>query len=211
MTINLSGIKARGTRTGLGMFWYGMCFVAFGRLAAACGGQAGRHRRGAMDITRYEPSTDLFGGDVPEKVRGLVESARAAGRDDAAPLLQAALCLAPDSLPLYYLLYKLHAGCGELKRAEEVALRALSQAGRQAGLPTSLEAAATWQEDSLARDMFLEGPARFWLFTLKALSFISARRGKMSEARAYLELLTRCDPTHSVGSEVTMQLVAAAD
>jgi len=152
-----------------------------------------------------EGEESFFGGDVPEGVRAIIDAAREAPRESKASILELARHLAPECLPVYYLLYKLHAASGQLERAEEVAVAALDQAARQAGLPAVVDVDAPLP----SHVRFDGGPARFWLFTLKALAFIGVRRGDTEEARRLLQVVARHDPKHSVGSEVTLALVEA--
>jgi hypothetical protein len=161
-----------------------------------------------MNVKTGLSSTELFGGDVPDEVRALVNAAKAGPREAACGVLWTALALAPDCLPVYYLLYKAHAGRGELVEAERAARAALAMAGAQAGLPTEVDTSGFLP--AAQADFATPGPARFWLFTLKALAFICVRRGEVALARGIVETIGRCDPTHSVGSEVTALLVGAA-
>ena len=111
---------------------------------------------------------------------------------------------APECLPVYYLLYKTHATRREFGEAERAALLGLAAAARQANLP----AVAPFQVPSgLVSDFASNGPARFWLFTLKALAFIRLRRGDPEAARELLETIQHLDPDHSVGSDVTLALL----
>jgi hypothetical protein len=153
-------------------------------------------------------SQEFFGGAVPEAIRGLIDEAKAAPADQIAPRLWAIQAQAPSCLPVYYLLYKLHAGRRELLEAERAALLGLAQSGRLAGLPESPALPST---SRLAQANFAaNGPARFWLFTLKALAFISLRRGQVSQADQLVSWIGTCDPSHSVGSDVTAALLEAA-
>jgi hypothetical protein len=162
-----------------------------------------------MNLKTGESSKDLFGGDVPEEVRRLIEAAKQAPRESAAPILWTAQALSPSALPTYYLLYKLHAGCGELEEAERAARLGLRESALQAGLPADL--GEPQRLDVPVVDFGSPGPARFWLFTIKALAFISVRKGNVELARRLVDFAARCDPSHSTGSEVTAMLVAAAE
>jgi hypothetical protein len=158
--------------------------------------------------TETEEDVALFGGDVPPDARRLIEAARSAREEDPAKFLWSALVAHPDCLPVYYILYKLHAGRREFDLAERAALAALAQAGHQAGLHMD------WRTADLplhARgDLKGDGAARFWLFTLKALAFISLRSGREQDARRLLALIAAHDPSRSVGSDVTEALLAGS-
>ena len=54
------------------------------------------------------------------------------------------------------------------------------------------------------------GPARFWLFTLKALAFIRLRRGDRAEAQALLEKAAQLDPADNMGASVIASLKDAS-
>lgn len=147
-------------------------------------------------------STELFGGDVPPAVQRLIETARRAGGDEAKAALWTAVLAFPRCLPPYYLLYKLHASRGELGLAHEVAGKALDAAARQASL------AADWRAVRPGdADFSTPGPARFWLFTLKALAFISVRRGERDTALALVGQLRTLDPADRLGFGVVEALL----
>jgi hypothetical protein len=151
----------------------------------------------------WQHSNELFGGDAPPEIRSLIDAAKLAPRDELSDRLWAIQAHAPTCLPIYYLLYKLHAGRRELARAEQAALAGLAQAGLQCGLPTDVPC----QGERVQADFRANGPARFWLFTLKALAFIRLRRGQLTQARQLLEWMDRCDPSRSVGNDTTFALL----
>jgi hypothetical protein len=160
-----------------------------------------------MMTERSENMGELFGGEAPAEIRELIELAKSAPRDQIGDRLWAIQARAPECLPIYYLLYKWHAGRRELALAERAALIGLDRAGSLCGLPDWTELASGAMP---VADFHANGPARFWLFTLKALAFIRMRSDRLEEARELLDWIGRCDPSHSVGSEVTAALLAAA-
>lgn len=109
------------------------------------------------------------------------------------------LALAPHELAPYYCLYKIHAYMGGLDYAAAVAAEGMREATRQAGWPSD---PAAWP----AQAETPEGPARFALYTLKALSFIELKRGRRETAEDYLDILSRADPQGSVGWKVIEEL-----
>jgi hypothetical protein len=153
----------------------------------------------------WQHSNELFGGEAPPHIRALIDEARQGPRAELGERLWAIQAQAPACLPVYYLLYKLHAGRRELALAERAALAGLAQAGLQSGLPTDVTFTATPLVDFTSN-----GPARFWLFTLKAIAFIRMRRGCLTEARQVIEWIRRCDPQLSLGSDVVLQLLHGA-
>jgi hypothetical protein len=162
-----------------------------------------------MNVLTGIASNELFGGPVPEAVRALIDSAKQAPRETVSGILWAAQGIDPSALPVYYLLYKFHAGRGELAQAERAARAGLREAGAQAGLPGAPEDALS---GVAVRDDFAQPTAaRFWLFTLKALAFIFVRNGNVAAARRLIDTVARLDPGHGAGGEVTAALIAAAE
>lgn len=158
-----------------------------------------------MNLFTGEAAHELFGGEPPPSIRPLLDQAQGVPREQVAGLLWTAQACAPQALAVYYLLYKCHAGQRQFALAEKAARTGLAEAARQAGLPED------WRQvtPDLA-DFGGTGPQRFWLFTLKALAFISVRSGRPDEAQALLDQIARLDPQASVGGEVIARLLAAA-
>lgn len=151
-----------------------------------------------VNILTGESSTDLFGGDVPPQVKHLVEEARQAETPERAlALLWTAQVCAPECPSLYYLLYKFHARHADFDQAEQAALKGLEVAAEQAHLPDD------WRTVSAdMADFQSPGPARFWLFTLKALAFIRMRQKDPESARFYLSKVQELDPQGGTGAGV---------
>ncbi len=159
-----------------------------------------------MNLLTGEVSRALFGdGAMPASVRRLVDLAQSAPPNQREALLWTARASAPESLAVYYLLYKHYATQRNLVEAERAARAGLAEAARQAGLD------ADWKR-VLPRQAAFDrpGPARFWLFTLKALAFLRLRAGGGHEARAMLARLRVLDPGDSVGGDVVAALADAA-
>jgi hypothetical protein len=159
-----------------------------------------------MNLFTGETTDTFFGGDVPPAAHDLMRRAANEGPEERATLLWTAQAIAPTALAIYHALYKHHARRLELDLAERAALRGLHEAALQAGLPGDWRAA---QPDA-AVDFQANGPARFWLFTLKALAFVNLRRGNPEEARALLATIERVEPEARVGDDVIAALLAAA-
>lgn len=171
-----------------------------------------------MNLFTGEAADAFFGGEVPEALRGLLHQAATAPVAERAALLWTAQALAPTCLAVYYALYKHHAGQREFAQAERAARRGLDEAARQAGIgddgrPLALGAGATLGTSGPAPavDYLADGPARFWLFTRKALAFIALRSGRPAEARAHLGVVAALGAQARVGDEVIAQLLAAAE
>jgi len=160
-----------------------------------------------MNLTTGETADNFFGGVVPPAAHALLHQAAAAAPADRAALLWTAHAIAPDCLAVYYTLYKHHAGRREFALAERAAWRGLSEAALQAGLAADWRAVAP--DPAQAAGFWQQGPARFWLFTLKALCFIHLRNEKPDIARALLARIELLGPQARIGSDVTAALLAA--
>jgi hypothetical protein len=158
-----------------------------------------------VNILTGTESNELFGGPVPAAVLRLLEQARQQPREHVAATLWSAALGSPHSLPAYYLLYKLHTGLGELDSARQAALMGLDAAARAAALQSH------WtQVQPTDADFDQPGPARFWLFTLKALAFIELRRGQPEAVRPLLAQLQRLDPHDRLGGSVIARMLEAS-
>jgi ABC-type arginine transport system permease subunit len=147
-------------------------------------------------------STELFGGAVTPAVQHLIDVARNAPPAQVEAALWTAVATAPEQLAVYYLLYKMHAGRGELDMALKAASKGLTAAAQAAGL------AADWRLVAPGdTDFSVPGPARFWLFTLKALAFISLRRDERDTAAALVAKLRLLDPEDHLGASVVAKLL----
>ncbi|MCX7258107.1 MAG: hypothetical protein NTZ64_15705, partial [Polaromonas sp.] len=88
-----------------------------------------------MNLLTGVESTELFGGSVTPAVQHLIDVARNAPPAQVEAALWTAVATAPEQLPVYYLLYKLHAGRGELDLALSAASKGLAAAAQAAVLP----------------------------------------------------------------------------
>jgi len=161
-----------------------------------------------MNLMTGESADEFFGGAVPGAVRRLLHQAAQAPRGEVGTLLWTAQALAPQCLAVYYALYKHHAGRRELEQAERAARRGLQEAAKQAGLPSD------WREVTRGSlpagvDFGRNGPARFWLFTLKALAFIALRSQRAAEARELLAGIAGLSSEARIGDEVIATLLAS--
>jgi hypothetical protein len=160
-----------------------------------------------MNLYTGVAADEFFGGAVPDAVRRLLHEAAQAPRGEVGALLWTAQALAPQCLPIYYALYKHHAGRREFDQAERAARRGLQEAAAAAGL------AVDWRQVTPASlpaglDFSANGAARFWLFTLKALAFIALRSGRPAEARELLERIAELGSEARIGDEVIATLLA---
>jgi hypothetical protein len=145
-------------------------------------------------------------GPLPEPIDELLQRGVVAYRRDrgaAEELFRRALAAAPDQLPVYFCLYKIHTYQGALDEALHIAEAGLREAARQAGWS---EDPAHWTRDGVSA----EGPGRFALYTLKALAFIHLKREDPSRAHGLLEILAMLDPSGHVGWSVVADLASGA-
>lgn len=158
-----------------------------------------------MNLFTGEEANELFGGDASPTIRHLIEQARQVSRQEGAALLWTAALMSPGDLPVYYLLYKLHASLGELEPALDAATKGLAVAAQQAGLPPD------WTRVNPGdADFSHPGPARFWLFTLKAMAFLRLREGRPDLSRQLLAQIQRLDPEDQLGASVVATLLQAS-
>lgn len=161
-----------------------------------------------MNLFTGEAADEFFGGEVNPLLRDLLHRAQAAVAHERSALLWTAQSCAPQTLAVYYLLYKHHAAQREFELAEKAALRGLEQAASQAGLPGDAAFLGfDWPPLPQAVDFQANGPARFWLFTQKALAFIALRSERAAEARRRLALIEHVAPGSGVGNEVIAALL----
>jgi tetratricopeptide (TPR) repeat protein len=145
---------------------------------------------------------DINFGDIPAKINALLQRGVAAYRSDhgaAEALFQEALAAAPEQLPVYFCLYKIHTYQGNLDQALNIAEEAIKVAAGQAGWSSDWR---EWRTDFAPG----EDAARFALYTLKALAFIRLRRDEKARAVEALRVLETVDPSGLVGWPVVAAL-----
>ncbi len=150
-----------------------------------------------------------FGRNIPAEVNALLQQA-AASTDDfdtAERALLDARTLAPEQLEVFVALYKLYFYRGFTAAAEAVVLEALRTAADSGGFNadwSNLSPSSTdWQAG--------EGPARVYLYSLKALCFIRLRQEDSLSAADVLAALRRLDPHDQVGASVLGELAGALE
>jgi tetratricopeptide (TPR) repeat protein len=156
-----------------------------------------------LAITNLHADGDLINfGDVPEATNALLQKGVAAYRHDPAladKFFSEALQAAPEQLPVYFCLYKIHTYQGNLDQALAVAENGLEEATRQAGLSPDWR---TWTPQAIADN----DAAHFALYTLKAIAFISLRRDERQRAVEILDVLKVLDPIGAIGWTVVAAL-----
>ncbi|HXX66322.1 MAG TPA: hypothetical protein VEK07_04020 [Polyangiaceae bacterium] len=164
-------------------------------------------RRPSPQSLRGAPVVDhaVDFGPLPPHIDDLLQRGVVAYRRDRAAaerIFRTALDLAPEHLAAYFCLYKIHAYQGNLDEAVTVAEAGLTEAARQAGWGRD---PAGWPREPVAPG----GPARFALYTLKALAFIHLKRDDLARARALLATLAALDPGGLVGWRVVADLATS--
>ena len=149
-----------------------------------------------------------FGETSPE-VNALLQQGVLLYRQDrtaAQEKFSAALALDPTALPTYFCLYKIHTYRGLLEEALPVAQVGLAEAARQAGLSEDWR---NWTRENVAEAA--PEPARFALYTLKALAFIHLRRDERDACRSCLNQLEALGVSESIGGGVIASFAEAID
>jgi hypothetical protein len=157
-----------------------------------------------MSTVAYFDEPVLFGTSVLPATNSRLQYAVAARHRDnseAENVLWEARAEDPTCLPVYFALYKFYANSKMLDRAERAARLALAESSRQAGF------SADWEKLDPAHDkLYASEAGLFYLFSLKALSFIKLRRQHWDEAGAILSHLARLDPEDRCGGSVVRGL-----
>lgn len=152
-------------------------------------------------------SITRFGGEVPAEVDRDLEEASLDYRNKprAETLLIQARARDPECLPVYFALYKFYFYSHRLTEAERVVVEALGRAARQAGISRRWRQltpdCAPWHDTN--------GPAHFYLFSLKALAFIRLRLGRRKQSAELLMKIAELDPQDTVGASVIGSLASA--
>ncbi len=155
-------------------------------------------------MTESSPFSDksYFGGAVPPEIECLLGEAAShfADTERALSRLRLALDRKPDSLAVHFSMYKFLFYKNRLGEAEEVVRQALKESARQGGFqddPSGLLAINLPKQFSDPAS-----PHYFYMFSLKALSFILLRQGKIEESKKILGVLKTLDPSDRTGASV---------
>jgi hypothetical protein len=115
--------------------------------------------------------------------------------------LRSAEAIAPDHAAVLIGLYRFYFYKGRLAEALAVARVCLAKAARENGFSSD------WREvraSDAAFDDFAAVPARFYLFTLKAVAYLSMRLGDLGKAGAMVAKLLELDPSDKIGAKVLL-------
>ena len=157
-----------------------------------------------MDLVGVLNERVSFGRSIPPQVNALLQEAVASAEnfERTCSLLYQAMELSPFQLEVYVALYKFCFYRGHIDEAEKVVMSALAKASEKGRFETDWQfltpESTDWSEQ--------EGPARVYLYSLKALSFIRLRQGEQKEAEMILKKLKELDPQDSTGASVIMSL-----
>lgn len=160
-----------------------------------------------MSLTSVIEERVVFGRGIQPDVNACLQESVACANDfeRARELSYRARDMQPEQIEVYVALYKFCLYRGYLDEAEQVALDALKQSAQNNGFTSD------WQKlDASSADWTQhEGPARLFLYSLKALAFIRLRKSEPESAQQLLEKLQELDTQDLVGSSVIMDLSKA--
>lgn len=164
--------------------------------------------QGGASVHRFTRKDEVqFGFGLPHYVNEQLQKAASsiACRSDTFKALCVAQNLAPKRLEVLVALYKFHFYEGELDNAEKYVFQALVKASQEGGFRYDWESlnsdSADWND--------VRGPARTYLYSLKALAFIRLRQNDTGNAEVILNNLERIDPDDQVGADVIRDLLHA--
>ncbi|MDO6681699.1 MULTISPECIES: hypothetical protein [unclassified Oceanobacter] len=113
----------------------------------------------------------------------------------------------PDQLEVQIALYKMYAYANCLDAARQLIGQVLQRAAQQAGFQPDWRLLSP---DSPPFDQLpgtgIHGPVRLYLYSLKALGFVSLRAGHIELAEQVLTKLLLLDPRDEVGGSVVYQM-----
>ncbi|MEW8429842.1 MAG: hypothetical protein G8D61_09020 [gamma proteobacterium symbiont of Ctena orbiculata] len=109
---------------------------------------------------------------------------------------------APGQVETLVAMFKLLFYQGKIAKAESLVRESLTKAALQGGFPSDWHQldrdSAQWREP--------RGPARLYLYSLKALAFIRLRQDDREGAREILDTIALIDPEDNVGANVIREL-----
>jgi hypothetical protein len=161
-----------------------------------------------MSSTAFVEERVLFCPNIPPEVNSLLQAAVAASSVDqslAETLFLQAQSLDSQCLQTYFALYKFYFYQKRLVDAERIVLAGLEESAKQGGFPNdSQQLVQNLHEWNLVSN----DNALFYLYTMKALSFIKLRLGFTQDALLVLSHLKLLDPKDLCGASVIMDLAA---
>tara|TARA_R110002167_G_scaffold2226_10_gene11462 strand:+ start:11556 stop:12074 length:519 start_codon:yes stop_codon:yes gene_type:complete len=143
--------------------------------------------------------------DVQRLLREPIDIARDWHR--AERLLQQVAEHLPEQLEVQIALYKMYAYANCFDASRQLIEQVLQRAAQQAGFQPDwrlLTPASTPFDTLLANG--IHGPVRLYLYSMKALGFVSLRAGNIALAEQVLAKLLALDPSDEVGGSVVYQM-----
>ncbi|MBM97013.1 MAG: hypothetical protein CMI09_14340 [Oceanospirillaceae bacterium] len=120
-------------------------------------------------------------------------------------LLQIVIEQLPHRLETQVALFKMYAYDGQHDKAEALICKVLAQAAERVGIDRDWRqltaTSASWKGAT--------GDVRCYLYSMKALGFVSLRQGNIARAEAVLNKLQELDTDDEIGSSVVYQLALA--
>jgi hypothetical protein len=162
----------------------------------------------SVDLPTLEnPGQVHFGSGLEPGLESRRQTAAAANVGNTACSLRALKDLrrrVANQLDVLQALYRFHFCRGNLQLAQNLGSQVLIKASIQDGFARDWSVPDAKSSDGSA----VRGPARSFVYALKALAFIRLRRSDCGEAAKILLVLQRLDPQHQVGAQVVCGLLA---
>jgi hypothetical protein len=162
-----------------------------------------------MNVQPFVANEVIFGFNLSNEVNGYLQKAAASvsSTRESLKALTRALKAAPDQLESMVAMYKFLFYRGDIDHAEEVVFQTLVKASLQGKFSNNWKELTPESTDWTVTD----GPARVYLYSLKALAFIRLRQNMARDARKILSVLDRLDPQDQVGADVIRELLDGVD
>lgn len=162
-----------------------------------------------MNIQPLVANEVIFGFNLSQEVNAYLQKAAAcvSSKCDSLKALTQALKAEPDQLETLVAMYKFLFYRGDIEQAEQVVFQTLIKASLQGKFSNN------WKEltpDSTDWSV-TTGPARVYLYSLKALAFIRLRQNMTRDAKKILNVMARLDPQDQVGADVIRELLDGLD
>jgi hypothetical protein len=119
-------------------------------------------------------------------------------------LLQEVRAQLPDAIEVKIALYKMYAYAYRCEESLALIYEALAETAASAGF------SADWRQLTLAATHYsypVDGAARLFLYSLKALGFVSMRNSDLTTATEALTKLMELDPDDQVGGRVVLGIL----
>jgi hypothetical protein len=158
-----------------------------------------------MSVHQLITNEVIFGFNLSQEVNGYLQKAAASvsSTKETLKALTRAIKAAPNQLESMMAMYKFLFYRGDLEHAEEVVFQTLVKASLQGRFSNNWKELTPESTDWTV----IDGPARVYLYSLKALAFIRLRQNMPRDAKKILNVLERLDPEDQVGADVIRDLL----